>query len=71
MLTAGISTCKEESVGVSTDDDIDSVHLLGDLLVHKEAGVTESDDLIHAERLQLVHLQLQSFHLILKLQVRS
>lgn len=64
-------TCKEERVGVSTDDDVDSADLLGDVLIDGEAGVTQSDDLIHAQRLQFVDLQLQRGHLVLKLQVCS
>lgn len=64
-----LPTCVEESVGVSPDDDVDSVDLLGDLLVHGETRVTQSDDLIDSQRLKFVHMQLQGAHLILEPQV--
>lgn len=54
---------------MSSDDDVDSADLLGDVLIDGEAGVTQSDDLIHAQRPQFVHLQLQRRHLVLKLQL--
>lgn len=56
---------------MTTDDDIDSSHSLGDVLIDGEAGVTQSDDLIHAQRLQFVYLLLHRRHLVLKPQVRS
>lgn len=64
-------TCVEEGVGVSADDDVDAADLLGDLLVHGEAWVAQSDDLIHAQRREFVHMRLQRRHLVLELQVRS
>lgn len=66
-----LSTCKEESIGVSPDDDVDSLDLLGDLLIHSEAGVTQSDDLIDSQRPQLFDLQLKGAHLVFEVQVWS
>lgn len=52
-------TCVQEGVGVTADDDVEAADPLGDLLVHREARVTQSDDLVDPQRQQLVHVGLQ------------
>lgn len=70
ILTA-VSTCIEERVGVSTDDDVDPADLPGDLLIHGESGVTQCNDLIDSQRQKFVHMRLQGGNFILELQVWS
>lgn len=41
----------------------------GDVLVHLEARVSQGDDLVNAQRLQLVHLNLECLHFIGEIQV--
>lgn len=56
---------------MSSDDNVNASHLLGDLLVHVKAGVTQSNDLIIAQGFQFVHLDLECFHLVVKLKMRA
>lgn len=62
-------TCEQEGVGVSPHHHVHPADPPGDVLVHQEARVTQSDDLVHTYRLQFVHLQLQRRDLVLKLQM--
>lgn len=64
-------TCIKEGVGVSTDDHVDAADLPGDQAINVDARVTQSDDLVDPQRLQLVHDGLQGADLVQELQVRS
>lgn len=56
---------------MSSDNNVHPSHALGDVLIHLEAGVTQGDDLVAAQRLQLIDLHLKRLHLIRELQVRA
>lgn len=56
---------------MSSDDNVHPSHVLGDVLIHLEAGVAQGDDLVVALRLQLINLHLKRLHLIRELQVRA
>lgn len=51
---------------MSSDDDVNPSHSLGDLLIHLKAGVTQGDDLIITQGFQFVHLDLERFHFLVK-----
>lgn len=61
----------EECVGVSSDNNVHPSHTLGDVPIHLKAGVAQGDDLVVAQRLQLIDLNLKRLHLIRELQVRA
>lgn len=54
---------------MSSDNNVNTSHLFGNLLVHVEAGVTQCNDLIIAQSFQFVHLDLERFHLVVKLKM--
>lgn len=56
---------------MSSDHHVHPSHTLGDVLIHLEARVSQGNDLVEAQRLQLVHLNLECLHFICELQVRS
>lgn len=56
---------------MSSDDNVNAFHSLGDLLVHLKAGVTQCNDLIITQSFQFVHLDLERFHLVGKLKMRA
>lgn len=55
---------------MSSDHDVHTPHTLGDVLIHLEARVSQGDDLVKAQRLQLVHHSLECLHFICEIQVR-
>lgn len=55
---------------MSSDHDVHPPHVLGDVPIHLEARVSQGDDLVIAQRLQLVHLNLECLHFICEIQVR-
>lgn len=70
-VTDVLPTAVQEGVAVPPDHHVHPADLTGHLLVHGEARVSQSDDLLDSQREQLVHLTLQSAHLVLKEHVRS
>lgn len=66
-----IHTRVEERVGVASYDHVDPSHSPGDFLILFEPRVSQGDDLVDAQSLQLVDLNADRLHLILKLQVRA
>lgn len=56
---------------MSSDNNVNASHSLGDLLVHVEAGVTQCNDLIITQGFQFVHLDLERFHLVGKSKMRA
>lgn len=55
---------------MSSDNNVHPSNALGDVPIHLEAGVAQGDDLVAAQRLQLIDLRLKRLHLIRELQVR-
>ncbi len=63
------NTCVEECVGVSSHDDVHPLDSGGQLQIDREAGVTESDDLVDALTPQAVHFLLDAHDLVVKYHV--
>lgn len=56
---------------MSSDDNVNTSHTLGDLLIHVKARVTQGNYLIIAQGFQFIHLDLERLHFISKLKMGS
>lgn len=59
-------TCVEEGVCVPANDHIHPPHILSYCLVHHEARVSQCNDFVDAHCPEFVHLNLETYNLILE-----